>query len=69
MNLILFSPRQYETFLVGAQGQTFVPTFMLVLALIVNLSGKSLPTKTLVNAALAHSKNGGRGRVQKLELA
>lgn len=54
MNLVLFSPRQYETFLVGAQGETFVPTFMLVLALIVNLSGKSLRTKTIVNAALAH---------------
>lgn len=54
MNLVLFSPRQYETFLVGAQGQTFVPTFMLVLALIVNLSGKSLRTKTIVNAAVAH---------------
>jgi hypothetical protein len=54
MNLVLFSPRQYETFLVGAQGQTFVPTFMLVLALIVNLSGKSLRTKTMVNAAVAH---------------
>ena len=54
MNLVLFSPRQYETFLVGAQGQTFVPTFMLVLALLVNLSGKSLPTKTILNAAIAH---------------
>lgn len=54
MNLVLFSPRQYETFLVGAQGQTFVPTFMLVLALLVNLSGKSLQTKAIVNAALAH---------------
>jgi hypothetical protein len=54
MNLVLFSPRQYETFLVGTQGQTFVPTFMLVLALLVNLSGKSLRTKTIVNAALAH---------------
>ena len=54
MNLVLFSPRQYETFLVGAQGQTFVPTFMLVLALLVNLSSKSLPTKTIVNSAVAH---------------
>jgi hypothetical protein len=54
MNLVLFSPRQYETFLVGAQGQTFVPTFMLVLALLVNLSRKSLQTKTTVNAAIAH---------------
>ncbi|MEY2488151.1 MAG: hypothetical protein QOC70_93 [Verrucomicrobiota bacterium] len=53
MNLVLFSPRQYETFLVGAQGQTFVPTFLLVLALLVNLSGKSLPTKTIMNAAIA----------------
>ena len=54
MSLVLFSPRQYETFLVGAQGQTFVPTFMLVFALLVNLSGKSLRTKTIVNAAIAH---------------
>jgi len=54
MNLLLFSPRQYETFLVGAQGVTFVPTFMLVLALLVNLSGKSLRTKTIAIAALAH---------------
>jgi len=54
MNLVLFSPRQYETFLVGAQGQTFVPTFMLVLALLVNLSRKSPATKTIVNAAAAH---------------
>ena len=53
MNLVLFSPRQYETFLVGAQGQTFVPTFILVLALLVNLSEKSLRAKTIVNAALA----------------
>jgi hypothetical protein len=54
MNLILFSPRQYETLLVGAQGQTFVPSLMLVLALLVNLSGKSLGTKTFVNAVAAH---------------
>ncbi|HMG05973.1 MAG TPA: hypothetical protein VK581_10955 [Chthoniobacterales bacterium] len=53
MNLLLFSPREYETFLVGAQGQTFVPTFALVFALWMNLSGRSLPTKTIVNAALA----------------
>jgi hypothetical protein len=53
MILVLFSPRLYETFLVGAQGQTFVPTFMLVLALLVNLSGRSLPTKTIANGALA----------------
>ena len=53
MNLLLFSPRQYETFLVGAQGQTFVPTFALVFALLMNLSRSSLPAKTIVNAALA----------------
>jgi hypothetical protein len=54
INLILFSPRQYETLVVGAQGQTFLPMFALVLALLVNLSGKSLATKTLANVALAH---------------
>ena len=54
INLILFSPRQYETLLVGAQGQTFMPTFSLVAALLVNLSGRSLAVKTLANAALAH---------------
>lgn len=54
MNLLLFSPRIYETFLIGAQGQTFMPTFALVLALLVNLSEKSLAGKTIINAALAH---------------
>jgi len=53
MNLLLFSPRQYETLLMGAQGQTFVPTFALVFALLMNLSRRSLPTKTIVNMALA----------------
>jgi hypothetical protein len=53
MNLLLFSPRQYETFLVGAQGQTFVPTFALVLALLVNLSERSVAAKTIANATLA----------------
>jgi len=54
VSLLLFSPRLYETFLVGAQGQTFMPTFALVLALLVNLSEKSLAGKTIINAALAH---------------
>jgi len=54
INLILFSPRQYETLLVGAQGQTFMPTFALVLALLVNLSGRSLAAKTVANVVLAH---------------
>src|SRR5947207_3708516 len=53
MNLLLFSPRQYETFLVGAQGQTFVPTFSLLCALLTNLSRASLRMKTIVNGALA----------------
>jgi hypothetical protein len=53
MNLLLFSPRQYDSFLVGAQGQTFVPTFALLFALLMNLSRISLRTKTIVNAALA----------------
>jgi len=53
MSLLLFSPREYETFLVGAQGQTFVPTFALVFALLTNLSGRSLAAKTIVNAFLA----------------
>ena len=51
--LFLFSPRQYATFLVGAQGVTFVPTFALIFALLMNLSRQSLARKTLVNAALA----------------
>jgi hypothetical protein len=53
MNLLLFSPRLYETFLVGAQGQTFVPTIALLSALLMNLSRNSLRAKTIVNAALA----------------
>lgn len=53
MNLLLFSPRQYETFLVGAQGQTFVPAVALIFALVMNLSRASLPRKTIVNALLA----------------
>lgn len=53
MNLLLFSPRQYETLLVGAQGQTFVPTLALVFALLMNRSRNSLAAKTIVNAALA----------------
>lgn len=50
---LLFSPREYETFLVGAQGQTFVPTFALVFALLINLSGRSLAAKTLINGLFA----------------
>jgi len=53
MTLLLFSPREYETFLVGAQGQTFIPTFALVFALLMNLSRRSLAVRTIVNALLA----------------
>lgn len=53
VTLLLFSPREYETFLVGAQGQTFVPTFALVFALLMNLSRRSLAVRTIVNALLA----------------
>jgi hypothetical protein len=53
MMLLLFSPREYETFLVGTQGQTFIPTFALIFALLTNLSGRSLAVRTLINALLA----------------
>src|SRR5436305_1563087 len=53
MNLLLFSPRQYESFLTGAQGQMFVPTFSLLFALLINLLRIPLRTKTILNAALA----------------
>jgi hypothetical protein len=53
MNLLLFSPRQYENFLFGIQWETFAPGFALVLAIMVNLSSRSLGWKTICNAALA----------------
>lgn len=53
MNLLLFSPRQYENFLYGIQWETFAPGFALVLAMLVNLSGRSLRWKTICNGALA----------------
>ena len=53
MNLLLFSPRQYENFLSGIQWETFAPGFALVLALIVNLSDRSLRWKTICNGTLA----------------
>lgn len=53
MNGLLFSPRQYENFLYGIQWETFAPGFALVLALIVNLSGRSLRWKTICNGTLA----------------
>ncbi|MEY2507687.1 MAG: hypothetical protein QOH01_2016 [Verrucomicrobiota bacterium] len=53
MNLVLFSPRQYENFLFGIQWETFAPGFAVVLAALVNLSGRSLRWKAICNAALA----------------
>jgi hypothetical protein len=53
INLVLFSPRQYENFLYGIQWETFAPGFAVVLAALVNLSGRSLRWKTICNAALA----------------
>jgi hypothetical protein len=53
MNLVLFSPRQYENFVYGIQWETFAPGFALVLAALVNLSGRSLRWKTICNGGLA----------------
>jgi hypothetical protein len=53
MNFLLFSPRQYESFLCGVQGEPFAPAVALTLALLMNLSDRSFKSKTLVNAALA----------------
>lgn len=53
MNLLLFSPRQYENLIYGIQGEPFTPGFALIFAILTNLSERSLKTKTLVNAAWA----------------
>jgi hypothetical protein len=53
MNFLLFSPRQYENFLNGLAGQSFTPAVALIFAILMNLSNRSLKSKTLVNAALA----------------
>ena len=53
MTLVLFSPRQYENFLQGVEGVAFVPTIALIFALLVNVSGRSLRAKTILNATLA----------------
>ncbi|MBA3273120.1 MAG: hypothetical protein H0T11_04515, partial [Chthoniobacterales bacterium] len=54
VNAWLFWPRQYENFLVGIQGELFVPAFALAGACLVNLSRRPLWQKSLVNAVLAH---------------
>ena len=53
MDLLLFSPRQYENFLYAIMGEVFTSACALVFAILVNLSNLSLKWKALVNAALA----------------
>jgi hypothetical protein len=53
MNFLLFSPRQYQSFTNGIQWETFFPGLALVLALLVNLSTRTLARKTIYNALLA----------------
>ena len=53
MNFLLFSPREYQNFTNGIQWETFFPGLALVVALLVNLSGRSLPWKTVCNGLLA----------------
>ncbi len=51
--LLLFSPREYENFLYGIQGEAFTPAIALILALICNLRARSFCSKTIVSASLA----------------
>jgi hypothetical protein len=53
MNFLLFSPREYQNFTNGIQWETFFPGLALVLALLINLSARSLPWKTVCNGLLA----------------
>ncbi len=53
MNLLLFSPRQYENLLFGIEGENFTPAFALIFALVCNLRAKSFRTKAVVNGLLA----------------
>ena len=53
MNLLLFSPRQYENFLYGIEGENFTPAFALIFALVCNLRAKSFRTKAVTNGLLA----------------
>src|SRR3954469_20606202 len=53
MNFLLFSPREYQNFTNGIQWETFFPGLALALALLVNLSNRSLPRKTVCNGLLA----------------
>jgi hypothetical protein len=53
MNLLLFSPRQYENFLFSLEGENFTPAFALIFALLCNLRAGSFRAKAIVNSALA----------------
>lgn len=53
MNLLLFSPRQYENFLFSLEGENFTVAFALIFSLLCNLRAKSFRTKAIVNSALA----------------
>ena len=53
MNLLIFTPRQYDNLVSGAEGGSFLPSVALLWALAVNLSSRPLATKTVCNAALA----------------
>jgi hypothetical protein len=53
MNFLLFSPREYQNFTNGIQWETFFPALALLLALLVNLSARSLAWKTVCNTVLA----------------
>src|SRR5688500_13589825 len=50
---LLFSPRQYENFLHAVMIEAFAPVCLLVFALLINVSDRSLKAKALPNAALA----------------
>ncbi|MCA1659795.1 MAG: hypothetical protein LC642_04530 [Verrucomicrobiaceae bacterium] len=53
MNFLLFAPRQYQNFLHAIMIEEFAPACVLIFALLINLSDRSLKAKTLMNAALA----------------
>ncbi len=53
MNFLLFSPREYQNFSNGIQWETFFPGLALILALLANLSARSLRWKTVCNGLLA----------------
>jgi hypothetical protein len=53
MVFLLFSPREYQNFTNGIQWETFFPGLALVLALLINLSTRSVARKAVCNALLA----------------